>query len=328
MPTVLITGALTSQSRKQLEDLGLKISLYGVNDLVKEDTFIEAIKDIDIYICGGYEISTKAILEAANALKLIVFLGTECSAYIDLATAFKKQIQVCNTPGANAQSVAEFTVGLIIDSQRRISLAASPTESTTYGTYHTLHGKTLGLIGYGNIGSRVAKICAAGFDMKIQYWTRSGAKQNAKKLGAKFVEIDELLASSDVISLHVPTEAGVLIDAKRFNKIKRGSILINTSRASLCDADALLEALSEDNQMYAAFDGAYEETTTPDKTIAELHKLIPKQFLVTPHVAWRTYEADEEAYNLAVDSIVGYLKGLKPINLVKPAPTLTNSLQK
>jgi phosphoglycerate dehydrogenase-like enzyme len=218
MNRVLITGALPIEIGIQLEKLGLKLTLYGVNDLTDENKFLQTIKDIDIYIFGGYEIPNRTILEAANKLKLIVFIGTDCGSYIDLPFAKQKGITVCNTPGANAPSVAEFTVGLMLAAQRRISFAAN-TKDQAYGTYHTAMSKTLGLIGFGNIGSAVAKICSSGLNMQIRYWTRSGEKEEAQKLGAKFLNLDELLITSDFVSLHVPGAAGCLLDSEKFKKL-------------------------------------------------------------------------------------------------------------
>ena len=157
MPKILITGTIPKQARKNLEDLKLDIIERGVSDLVEEKAFIDTIKDIDIYLNGGYEIITRAVLEAANALKLMIFLGTDAGTYIDLVAAKEKNVQVCNTPAANALSVAEFTVGLIINAQRRIPFSVAPSNTNNaYKTYHTAYGKTLGLIGFGNIGSHVS----------------------------------------------------------------------------------------------------------------------------------------------------------------------------
>ncbi len=313
MAKVLITGELPQIARQRLESLGLDLATYGAKDLVDENKFIEAIKGIDIYISGGYETGTAAVLEASDKLCLIVFLGVDCGAYIDLKAAAGKGIKVCNTPGANAISVAEFTVGLMIDAQRHISstILSFAKESGSYETSSTMFGKTLGLIGFGKIAQRVAQMCAKGFDTKVQYWSRSGKKTEAAKSGAGFVELNELIATSDIISLHVPGESGVILDENQFGIMKAGVTIVNTSPVNLCSPKALLKALKADAKMQVAFDGFYENEIE-ENAVSELRKMIPERIIVTPHVAWRTFEADTATYEMAIESIAEFLIGKIP----------------
>jgi D-3-phosphoglycerate dehydrogenase len=319
---ILVTGVLPEFARARLEQLSLHVDSRGAKDLTEPDKFIEAIKDADFYISGGYEIASKTVLEATKELKLIAFLGVACGAYIDLPTAHRKAIAVCNTPGANALSVAEFSFGLLLAAQRRILFGASLLESKgEYKTTHSASGKTLGLVGFGNIAQQVARMGKQGFGMRVQYWTPSGAKPEGAKVGAEFTDLDNLILTSDIISLHVPNTAGTLLTADRLAKLKKGCALVCTSPASLIDLPALANVLSQDETKYAAFDCdwgvAKEKDGGHSEALKTLQQQVPNQVLITPHVAWRTFESDDATYELALGSIADFLNGAKPRNVVQ-----------
>lgn len=321
MKNVLITGSLPASIRKDLEGAGLEISHYGVSDLVEPEKFKKAIENADIYISGGYEEGKAEIIAAAQKLKLIAFLGVDAGAFIDIPACTKKQVKVCNTPGANAISVAEFAFGLMLDAQRRISQSAVATmmpennPGYSYKTGNTLYGKTIGLIGFGRIGQHLAKMAMHGFNARVLYHSRSGAKSGGN--GAEFVSIDDLISQSDIISLHVPRDSGVILDKSRFEKMKPGVTIINTCSASLCDPDALLAHLKKDPKAICAFDGLDEEGVKEENpAITELKKLGFNQLVVTPHVAWRTDESNLATLEMALESIKDMLAGKAPRNAV------------
>jgi len=323
MRKLLITGSLPESIKKKLENLGLEISHYGVNDLVAPDKFKQAIEQADIYVSGGYEEGKAEIIEAAKNLKLIAFLGVDAGHFIDIPACTKKQIKVCNTPGANAISVAEFTFGLMLDAQRRITLCANATmmkeqnPDYSYKTSNTLYGKTIGLIGFGRIAQNVAKMAINGFGAKVLYNTKSGPKLDLEPAGAKYVSMEELVSNSDVISLHVPRHAGSMLAKEQFDKMKAGITIVNTCAAENCDPVALLAYLKKDKDAYCAFDGFYEEVDEHNKSaIEELRKLFFTQFVVTPHVAWRTHESDLSTLEMAVESIADMVSGVVPRNLL------------
>lgn len=324
MKKLLITGSLPDSIKQKLEMLGLEISHYGVNDLVDPPKFKEAIEQADIYVSGGYEEGKAEIIEAARNLKLIAFLGVDAGHFIDLKACAKKQIKVCNTPGANAISVAEFTFGLMLDARRRMTQCAVATmipeqnSGYAYETSRTLYGKTIGLIGFGRIGQHLAKMAINGFNAKILYNTQSGAKPELEPPGAKFVSMDTLVSESDIISLHVPRHAGSMLNREQFERMKPGITIINTCAAENCDPNALLAHLKKDKNAYCAFDGFYENPDEQSKSaIEDLRKLFFTQFIVTPHVAWRTHESDLATLDMAVESIADMMSGKPPRNLVR-----------
>ncbi len=321
MSKLLITGSLPESIKKKLENLGLEISHYGVNDLVAPDKFKQAIEHADIYVSGGYEEGKAEIIEAAKNLKLIAFLGVDAGHFIDIPACTKKQIKVCNTPGANAISVAEFTFGLMLDAKRRITQCAAATmskdNSYSYQTSSTLYGKTIGLIGFGRIGQHLAKMAIDGFNARVLYNTQSGPKTDLAPNGAKFVSMEELVSESDIVSLHVPRHAGYMLGEKEFAKMKAGITIVNTCAAENCEPNALLAHLKKDKNAYCAFDGFYEEVDEHTKdAIEELRKKFFSQFVVTPHVAWRTLESDLATLDMAVESISDMVSGVVPRNLL------------
>lgn len=323
MKKLLITGSLPDSIRQKLQSLGLDISHYGVNDLVEPDKFKAAIENSEIYVSGGYEEGKAEIIEAARNLKLIAFLGVDAGHFIDIKACTKKQIKVCNTPGANAISVAEFTFGLMLDAKRRVTLCANATmlkdqnPGYSYKTSQTLFGKTIGLIGFGRIAQHLAKMAMNGFGAKVLYNTQSGPKLELEPAGAKYVSMDELVSQSDIISLHVPRHAGAMLAKEQFEKMKPGVTIVNTCAAENCDPVALLAHLKKDKEAYCAFDGFYEEVDEHNKSaIEELRKLFFSQFVVTPHVAWRTHESDLATLEMAVESISDAVAGKSPRNLL------------
>jgi len=319
MTRILVTGVLPTKAHERLEQVGLKVVVRGANDLVEEANFIQAIKNTNIYVSGGNETATKSVLEAANDLKLITFLGVEAQSYIDVSTASKRGIKVCNTPGANAISVAEFAVALMLGAQRHIpqTVASFKNEDRSYSTTHIVHGKTIGLIGFGRIAQHVAKICHNGFGAQIQYWTQSGTKDTAKKFDAKFIELPQLLATSDIISIHIPGSSNIVLDNTLLEHVKPGALMVNTCPSRIFDPNALLKSLDNDAELRLAFDNFYsKEEEAKEPAITKLRSYIPERLQVTPHVAWRTFEADEATHAMAFDSISDYLSGRVPRHAV------------
>jgi D-3-phosphoglycerate dehydrogenase / 2-oxoglutarate reductase len=258
-------------------------------------------------------------LEAANDLKLISFLGVECQAYIDVSTASQRGIKVCNTPGANAISVAEFAIALMLGAQRLIPQTVSSfiNDDRPYPTTHIVHGKIVGLIGFGRIAQHVAKICHNGFGAHIQYWSKSGPKETAKKFDAKYVELLQLMATSDIISIHIPGSSNLVLDNALMEHVKPGALLVNTCPSRIFDPKALLKSLEKDAELRVAFDNFYsKEDEAKDPDITKLRSFIPERLQVTPHVAWRTYEADEATHAMAFDSISDFLSGRTPRHAV------------
>lgn len=320
--TILFTGnVLPATYKSKLENLGYRM-IIGRPDLM-ESELIVALSGVDGYILGGTEQVTRKVIESVDKIKIISFFGVGYESYIDVQAATEKGIAVTNTPGANAQSVAEFTVSLILDAVKRTTYLI---ETTKHGHWKeckswNLEGKTLGIVGFGAIGKRVAKIAHHGFGMKILYTSREQKIKDEATVKAEFIDLETLLKKSDVVSLHAssnPQTIGI-IGSRELALMKTSAVLVNCARAELVDPDALRQSLSSHKIACAAFDGYYTEPTTGVKSDKHgLFALDNSLFLVSPHAAYFTKDATEQMAKMTTESIVDLFEGRPVSNLVNP----------
>ena len=238
---------------------------------------------------------------------------------IDVAEAAKRGIIVCNTPSDEVnEAVAEHTWALILALARRVVEADEATRRGAYKGWEpdvflgtNLIGKTLGIVGLGRIGSMVARR-AAGYKMNVLYNKRAPDPEAERELGVKFVTLDELLSSSDFISLHVPLtpETRHMINKDTFAKMKKGSYLINTARGQIVDERDLVDALASAQIAGAALDVFDNEPNISPELIAN------QKVITTPHIASATWEARNNMGEQAVSAIIDTLKNVKPQNMV------------
>ena len=256
----------------------------------------------------------RALLERLPRLRLISIFGTGTDK-VDLAAATEFGVVVTNTPGATSISVAELNMGLLLDVARSISLLDRKVRE---GDWHNpfgmqLRGKTLGLVGLGSIGAEVARIAQA-FGMRVIGWSFRNDPARASRLGIELVEFDELLRTSDVVSLHVrntPQAAG-MIGRREIDLMKPASVLINTARAAIVDQDALLEALKSGRIAGAGLDVHLEEPLPPDNPWVKMENVV-----LTPHAGAMTQDAFDREAAIGVDNVVAFLEGA-PTNVVNP----------
>jgi len=257
---------------------------------------------------------------AVRELKLIAVAATGTDV-IDKGAASKRGVKVCNVPGYASQSVAQFTMALILELASRASSYAaavkagewqkSPIFALLTFPNMELAGKKLGIIGFGNIGKTVAQM-ARGFGMEILI----GARPGELTPGADRVPLAELFRQADFISLHCPLTAETrnLINGQTLASMKPSAFLINTARGALIDEPALIEALSNKRIAGAALDVITQEPPAADHPIiraaSELDNLI-----VTPHTAWSAREARERLLVEVKTNIEAFLRG-EPRNLV------------
>lgn len=249
---------------------------------------------------------TADIIEAASRLKVIGRAGVGVD-NIDVAAASKKGIVVMNTPGGNSMAAAEHTIALMFAVARSIPQAASTMWQKRWEKKRflgmELFGKTLGVIGLGNIGSIVADR-GLGLKMRVIAYDPYVAPEIASQKGIEMVPLDDLFARADIITVHVPKtkETENLIDAKAIEKMKDGVILINCARGGIINEEALAEACRRGKVRAAAVDVFTKEPTPPDHPLLELENVV-----CTPHLGAATAEAQE---NVAIDiakQIVAYL---------------------
>lgn len=262
------------------------------------------------HVLGGYaiclddhtELPTELVAQCGT-LKHIVFLGTGAASYMDVAAIEKLGIQVHTIKGYGDRAVAEHTIALTFACARDVARMDRDIRAGTWQTLEgsQLAGKTLGVIGLGGIGAEVARI-AQGIGMEVIAWNRTPRAD----AGVPLVALDELLACSDVISLHLGLndETRGLLDAARLARVKRGAILINTARAALIDEAALIEALRNGTIHHAGLDVFHTEPLGLDHPLAKMGNVT-----LTAHAGFLTPEASMTLMRRAIDivrAIVGH----------------------
>jgi len=250
---------------------------------------------------------TKQVLEKGKRLRVIGRVGSGID-NIDSETAEKRGIAVLNTPEAPSDSVAELTIGLMLAIARRIPLADRSIKDGRWvkkeleGTL--LNGKTLGLIGLGNIGVKVAKIAKA-LGMRILVFKRTQpSREMLESLGAEYVPLAELLERSDIVSVHIPLtdKTSGMIGEGEINAMKEGAIIINTSRGGIVDEDALLKGLKSGKLGGAGLDVYCVEPC------ANLELVRLPNVVCTPHVGAQTREAQKVASTLLTEKIIQFFR--------------------
>ena len=238
---------------------------------------------------------------------------------IDVTACTRAGVLVVNQAGGNAQSVAEHTIGLMIDVSRRISESDRLLRSERGYTRedimgNEISGKVLGIIGIGHIGTRVAKLARA-FDMEVLAVDPYLTEEEIARRGAVAASFENLLTRSDFVSLHCPRDRDTLkmMDQAAFSRMKKGSIFITTARGGIHDESALLDALTS-GHLYGAGLDVWEKEPPPLD-----HPLLKQRNVVaTYHTAGVTYQARRNMATYAAEQIVGILKGGHPPRLINP----------
>ena len=255
----------------------------------------------------------RALLEKLPRLKLLVTTGMR-NASIDVAAAVERGVVVCGTSGLGYPT-AELTWGLILALLRRI-----PTEdrATREGQWQVscglgLNGKTLGVIGLGNLGSRVAKVGRA-FEMEVLAWSQNLTAARAAEVGATLVGKDELLARSDVVSIHLVLSERTrgLLGARELSAMKRTAHLVNTSRGPIVDEAALVAALRSGTIAGAGLDVYDDEPLTLDHPLRNLPNTV-----ITPHLGYVIDEGYRIFYGHALEDVKAWLGG-QPVRVIRP----------
>ncbi|HET6185265.1 MAG TPA: NAD(P)-dependent oxidoreductase [Acetobacteraceae bacterium] len=258
---------------------------------------------------------TAAMIGAAPKLRLIQKIGVGVNT-IDLAAAAARGIPVCNLPGTNSQAVAEMTLLLMLAALRRLPLfdaamrrgagyALDPAAKDGLGE---LHGRTVGLVGYGAVPRALVPMLR-GLDCRLLYTARK-PHPDAR---AEWRELPDLLAQSDVVSLHVPlTESSArLIDGAALARMKPGAILVNTARGGLIDEPALIAALQSGHLAAAGLDVQADEPPPPDAPLLRAPNVV-----LSPHIAWISTGTYDRSFALAAENCARLRSGRELLNRV------------
>ena len=298
---ILVCDNLEEKVIEKLSQLG---EVTNISDSkTKTEELISNIVDTDIVVIRSSTKINKDILQKANKLKIIARCGVGID-NIDIEEATNKEIYVTNSPNANIISVAELTIGLIISAARNIHTSNNSLKNKNWdrnkflGT--ELYKKQLGLIGFGKAAREVAKRLTV-FGMEIVFYD---PYVEASEDEANKVELDELLKTSDVISIHVVKneETKNMINDEKLNLIKKGGILVNTSRGGIVDEVALFQR-SSDDLIFAGLDVFSQEPPDINKTFST------SNIVTTPHLGASTQEAQLRAGLETVQNISDILNG-------------------
>jgi len=299
---ILVCDPIDDEGIHKLRQAGFTVD---VKPTITLDELKKTVLNYDVLIVRSRTNVTKQILEAGTRLKLVGRAGVGLD-NIDLETAEKKGVKVFNTPEAPAEAAAELTIGLMLALARNIPSADCAMKEGKWIKNKLmgweLKGKTLGIIGLGNVGERVAKLAKA-FGMKILITKRTPPDPALlKELEAEFVSLHELLKRSEVVTIHIPytPQTHHMIGEKELQLMKKGSCLVNTSRGAIVDEKALLEALRSQRLGGAALD-VYEVEPPTNWTLIQLPNVV-----CTPHIGAQTEEAQKTASVLITEKIIGF----------------------
>jgi len=302
---VLVAAPLHEKAIEVVKNAGLEVVYEEYPD---QDRLKGLVKDVSGIIVRSKPKVTKEIIDAAPTLKVIARAGVGLD-NVDVEYAKSKGIEVVNAPTASSRSVAELAVALMFNIARKVAFADRKIREGTWPKKQCmgfeLEGKTLGVIGFGRIGYNVAKI-AKTIGMDIILYDVYKNEERARELGAEFVELEELLKNSDVITIHVPLLESTyhLIDEEKLKLMKPSAVLINTSRGPIVDNNALVKALQEGWIAGAALDVFEEEPLPKDHPLTKFDNVV-----LTPHIGASTVEAQERAGIEVAEKVIKVLVG-------------------
>jgi glyoxylate/hydroxypyruvate/2-ketogluconate reductase len=287
-------------------------------DAAQHDAFVAALKDADGAIGASVKI-TPAMLDSAPKLKALSTISVGYDNF-DVADLTKRGIVLAHTPDVLTESTADTVFSLILASARRVVELAAFVKAgewrasigpDLYGV--DVQGKTLGIVGLGRIGGAVARRAALGFNMKVLYTNRSANAEAEQRYGARRVDLDELLATSDFVCLQVPLtpETRHMIGANELRKMKKSAILINASRGQTVDENALIDALKAGTIHGAGLDVFDKEPIDPHSPLLTMNNVV-----ALPHIGSATHETRHAMARCAAENLVGALDGTLRINIV------------
>ena len=306
------------QFRPRLLDAGLEVFFpESTSPTLTEDELLRQLPGCIAAVAMPDDYTARVIDACAPTLKLVARSGVGYDS-IDVQAAKRNGVWVTTTVGSNHDSVADFTLGLILDLARRISHINAQTKGGAWQRFAgiELRGKTLGIVGTGRIGREVATRAAA-FGMRLLAYDVYPNQEWATAAGASYVSLDDLFAQSDAVSLHAPStpETRHLVNADRLGRAKRGVLIVNTARGELVDEAALLQALESGQAGGAALDVFASEPPTQAQQALITHD----RLIATSHCAGATVEAQRRGAEMALEEVLRVKRGERPRS---PVPEL------
>ncbi len=300
------------ERRERVERLG---SFEILTDIpASAEAFAERLAGAHAVILHGTVAIPDEALEAAPELEVISVCAVGAGSFVDFPAAAARGITVCNSPDATVNTVAECALALLFAAARHVAALDRDLRQGLWNQTRAgfeLKGKTLGLIGLGPIGARFGETAQA-LGMEVAARTRTPSPKRAASLGFGFRPLDDILAESDVLSLHLalnPETEGFL-GREELARAKPGVVLVNTARGGLVDEAAMIEALRSGHIAAAGLDVFAEEPLPAGHPLLGLDNVV-----LSPHVAWNTPEATARLLDTAIGNLERYYEG-EPINIV------------
>ncbi len=289
-----------------------EVTIY---DYTKYNQIAERIKDAEIILCNKSIMNRMTLKDAKN----VKYIGLFATGYnnVDIEYTNERNITVCNAGSYSTNAVAQHVFALILEHYNKVGEYNKFVKDggwihsekfSPFKPMKEMDGRTLGIVGYGSIGKKVAKIAQA-FDMKVLAYNRSPKKDES----VRFVEMDELLEKSDIVSIHCPlnSDSEKMCNKEFFEKMKDGALFINTSRGGVVDEPALIEAVKSGKLSGAGLDVVAVEPMEKHYDILDIDNII-----ITPHSAWAPVETRTRLVEIVKNNIKKWVAGA-PVNVIK-----------
>ena len=288
-----------------------------IYDFTKDEEIPERIKDADVILCNKSSMSEKNLSGAKN----LKYIGLFATGYnnVDLEYTRKHGITVCNAGSYSTEAVAQHVFAFILHYYNTISRYdefvknkgwINTNKFSPFMEMKELFGKTIGIIGYGSIGQKVAVIANA-FGMNVLAYSRSALKEKIQSDEVTYAAVDEILGKSDIVTIHCPLnkDSEKMCNKEFFTKMKKDSLFINTSRGGVVNQEDLMWALNNNVIQYAALDVIEKEPMPEDCKLIETKNLV-----ITPHAAWAPLETRERLIKIVSKNLQKWVAGT-PINV-------------
>ncbi|MEI3321743.1 MAG: D-2-hydroxyacid dehydrogenase [Eubacterium sp.] len=289
-----------------------EVTIY---DYTKYDEIAERVKNSEIILCNKCIMNKETLKNAGN----VKYIGLFATGYnnVDIEYTNERNITVCNAGSYSTNAVAQHVFALILEHYNKVGEYNKFVKDggwihsekfSPFKPMKEMDGRTLGIVGYGSIGKKVAKIAQA-FDMKVLAYNRSPKKDES----VRFVEMDELLEKSDIVSIHCPlnSDSEKMCNKEFFEKMKDGALFINTSRGGVVDEQALIDAVKFKKISGAGLDVVAVEPMEKHEEILDIDNII-----ITPHSAWAPVETRTRLVEIVKNNIKKWVAG-DPVNVIK-----------
>lgn len=305
------------EGKKMLEDYGFTVVENQLGKPLTQEEVWELAYDADA-IVAGVDIWNEASFQHCPKVKIVARFGVGFDNF-DLEAGKRYGVKMCNAKGINSPAVAEYTINLMLDISRKTcnfnnSVRTGLWDRSPGFLGHNIGDKKVGLVGFGDIAQKVAKILT-GFGSQVYASDPYPNLEAAKTLGVKITDFNNIIESCDIISIHVPSipETKHLFHAGIFKKMKNSAILINTARGPIVNQTDLYTALLNKEIAGAGIDVYEQEPTTAQNPLFQLSNIV-----VSPHIAAETYETYRDVGIATAQIIIDVMQGRQPKNLLNP----------